>query len=630
MRHKFQANLTVQELEETYLPAFKACVMAGNSQQIMCSYNSIAVTGGDHPYNSTPACLDGDIIGRQMREGWGFKGNVVSDCDASSDAYTAHHWGPIIGDGGNASAAAVAVAGLTAGCDLDCGSFYTDRGNDAVSLGLLQNATIDQALTRVFTMRIRLGEFDPLETVPYNKLNVNDSDSPAHRESALRAARESIVLLNNSLRLLPVTPGPAAGAAAVGGGAGAVLKKKLKKLACIGILANSTRLNGGAPSGGVEMGGKNDYNPAFIASPLDGLRQVYQEGQHGVEVGYEKGLVGDTDMNTSLFPAAVALAKASDVTVVVVGLDGSNEGEGHDRQNITLLGAQLELVQALHAAVGVQRLVVVLVNGGQLSVDWIKRNCPTVIEALEGGQSGGVALAEIISGAVAPSGVLPYTMYPDDYLSQVVHQDMSMRKAPGRSYRFYTGEPLWPFGFSGSYTTWEMVWAQPQPQPRSPQDDDDDGMQQQQQSLAALPVQSLEEGILLRVRVYNRGTVDSAKALLFFASVELAGSSSDAEGHVETEQEDEKKEGAEQTTMATGRGDSSFKPPLRSLFAVEKVHVPAGASVEVVVNSTNLPGACAFCTVDESGMAAVRRGTYTITVGDGTRSEIKPLVLTAT
>ena len=93
------------------------------------------------------------------------------------------------------------------------------------------------------------------------------------------------------------------------------------------------------------------------------------------------------------------------MTVVVVGLDGSNEGEGHDRQNITLLGAQLELVQALHAAVGVQRLVVVLVNGGQLSVDWIKRNCPTVIEALEGGQSGGVALAEIISGVVAPSGV---------------------------------------------------------------------------------------------------------------------------------------------------------------------------------------------------------------------------------
>ena len=120
------------------------------------------------------------------------------------------------------------------------------------------------------------------------------------------------------------------------------------------------------------------------------------------------------------------------MTVAVVGLDGNNEGEGHDRANTTLVGVQSELVQALMAAVGPDRLVVVLVNGGSLSVDWIKHNCPTVVEAFEGGQSGGQALAEVLSGAVAPSGVLPYTMYPAEYLDQVTHWGMSMRTAPGK------------------------------------------------------------------------------------------------------------------------------------------------------------------------------------------------------
>ena len=113
-------------------------------------------------------------------------------------------------------------------------------------------------------------------------------------------------------------------------------------------------------------------------------------------------------------------------------------------------------MQAIHAAVGPRRLIVVLVNGGSLSPDWVKANCPTVVEALEGGQSGGTALAEILAGDISPSGVLPYTMYPTEFLSQAPHQDMSMRSGVGRTYRFYTGEPLWPFGHSLSYTTWQV------------------------------------------------------------------------------------------------------------------------------------------------------------------------------
>ena len=233
------------------------------------------------------------------------------------------------------------------------------------------------------------------------------------------------------------------------------------------------------------------------------------------------------------------------------------------------------------AAVGPDKLIVVLVNGGPLSVDWIKHNCPTVIEAFEGGQSGGQALAEVLSGRTAPSGVLPYTMYPEHYLSQVVHWDMSMRKPPGRSYRFYSQRPLWPFGYSGSYTTWELAWAKHLP--------------------TTLSVTELEHGVELAVTLQNSGEVSSAKALLFFASVKL------------------------RTADALG-----WTPPIKMLFAVKKVWVPAGESSLVVVNSTNVRGACAFCTVDEQGVAAVREGSYTITVGDGSDSAVTPMVTRAT
>ena len=264
-------------------------------------------------------------------------------------------------------------------------------------------------------MRLRLGEFDPEHSNPYNRLGAADADSANHRAAALQAARESIVLLNNSAGVLPLAPG------------------KAKSIACVGMLANATRLNGNpdATGGGSEMGGKNDYVPAFTISILDGLRMVFGPDS----VGFENGVVGVGDANESGFPAAVALARRSEVTVAVVGLDGNNEGEGHDRANTTLVGVQSQLVQALMAAVGPDRLVVVLVNGGSLSVDWIKHNCPTVVEAFEGGQSGGQALAEVLSGAVAPSGVLPYTMYPAEYLNQVTHWGMSMRTAPGKPRR---------------------------------------------------------------------------------------------------------------------------------------------------------------------------------------------------
>lgn len=320
-RHRFQANVTRQELAETYLPAFRTCVEGGHPQQLMCAYNSIGVEG---EYNSTPSCLDHDLLTNIVRGTWNFQGSVVADCDAVSDAYSAHHWGPITGDGGNASAETVVVAGLTAGCDMDCGSFYTDAGPAAVAQGLLRNATIDRALRRIFTMRIRLGEFDPPADVPYSAYGAADCDSAQGRALALQAAREAIVLLNNSLGLLPL------------------LKKKkttttksgFNRIAVLGPLANSTA---------VMMGGKTDYSPSFTVTALAGIRSAIRRMNVSTIVDYSPGLSSAGSTNASLLPAAIALASASDLVIVVVGISGANEGEGHDRANTTLPGLQVSL-----------------------------------------------------------------------------------------------------------------------------------------------------------------------------------------------------------------------------------------------------------------------------------------------
>lgn len=246
----------------------------------------------------------------------------------------------------------------------------------------------------------------------------------------------------------------------------------------------------------------------------------------------------------------------------------------------TLLGQQTGLVQALFAAVGPSRLVVVLVNGGPLSPDWVKAHCPTVVEAFEGGQSGGTALAEVIAGVVSPSGALPYTMYPGAFVNESRHGDMSMRDAPGRSYRFYQKEPLWPFGYSLSYTAWTMNWISTPGR--------------------NISVDTLRSGVEFKLQLRNVGHRASGKALLFFVSFEPA-----------TPQD--------------------YAPPKKSLFGIAKAYLAPGKEMELGLESNNLLGACAFCTVDKDGDSQVRAGAYTITVGHGGQghSEVEPWKVTA-
>ena len=362
-------HVSALDLHETY-PAFRICV-AADPQQVMCSYNGI---------NGRPACLHGDIQNDILRSQWKFSGSVVSDCDAIKDAAAYKSVG------GNAEAVA---QGLLAGCDQDCGIWYTNYARVAIEKGLVNESVIDVALARIFTMRFRLGEFD--HDVPYRSLNA--SLTPEHRASSLGAARESIVLLKNN-GVLPFS--------------------KNETIAVIGPLGNASL---------VMMGAKSDYYTDHIISVFEGFQDISQ----GEVFFSDAGLHSVTSTSTKGFRAALDVASKADKVLIVVGIDRTVEAETRDRTSTDLPGAQTALIQRIIAAKGDVNVAVCLINGGSVSMDAWAGNVSAIIEAFEPGMYGGQAIAEVVLGHVNPSGMLPYTIYPSDYVSQMKMDDFEMR-----------------------------------------------------------------------------------------------------------------------------------------------------------------------------------------------------------
>ena len=193
LRHGFNVDVSPHDLEDTYLPAFRAAVTEAHAQSLMCAYNSI---------DGVPACANTMLLRDHLREAWKFDGYVVSDCAAVADVNTGHHYAP---DMAHAAAAAV-----KAGADLECG-FGPGQAFpalvDAIHQGLIQESELDTALRRLFRARFQLGMFDPASGLPYGRIAVSEVNSPDHRQLSLRAARESIVLLKNHNRILPLRGG---------------------------------------------------------------------------------------------------------------------------------------------------------------------------------------------------------------------------------------------------------------------------------------------------------------------------------------------------------------------------------------------------------------------------------------
>ncbi len=417
-RHHFNAEVDDHDLWETYLPAFEACVKEGKAVSVMGAYNRT---------NGEPCCASPTLLQKILREKWGFTGYVVSDCGAIRDIHEHHK---VAETPEEASAMAV-----KAGCELNCGKTYVALLR-AAEKKLLDEATIDQAVKRLFTARFRLGMFDPPEMIPYAQIPYTVNDASEHRELAHRVARESIVLLKNEGEFLPLD------------------KSKITSIAVVG------------PNADDELVLLSNYfgTPSKSVTPLEGIR-LHVGDQ--IEVEYAQGcdivghIIEEADSPHS-YDHAITIAQQADVVIFVGGLSQHFEGEEGqreglpeglrsqgDREDIALPKGQANMLKALHAT-GTP-VVLVLLNGSAVAVNWADAHLPAIIEAWYPGEEGGSALADVLFGDYNPAGRLPVTFYKSvDDLPPF--EDYRMR---GRTYRYFCGQPLYAFGHGLSYTTFK-------------------------------------------------------------------------------------------------------------------------------------------------------------------------------
>jgi beta-glucosidase len=414
-RHSFDAVPPERDFYDTYLPHFEAAVREGKVGAVMGAYNRVY---------GEPACSSTLLLDDLLRRQWGFNGHVVSDCGAIRDIYAFHK---VAATTQEASARAV-----KAGCDLCCGGDYKSLWR-AVGKGLISESEIDIALGRLLEARLRLGLFDPPEQVPFAQIPIEKNDCAEHAELALRAARESIVLLKND-GLLPLN------------------RRKIKRIAVIGTNANSVTMLLG------------NYNgiPSRPITILDGIRSAVRTT---VDVVYEPGcplarkIEGEEELDSTAAERAVAAAREADVVIYVGGLSPDLEREekkvnyegfaGGDRTSIELPPAQTELIKALHAT----RKQVVFVNcsGSAVAFPWEAENLPAVVQAWYPGGPGGRAVAEVLFGDFNPAGRLPVTFYSST-TDLPPFEDYAMSN---RTYRYFTGKPLFAFGHGLSYTSFK-------------------------------------------------------------------------------------------------------------------------------------------------------------------------------
>ncbi|MBA0629198.1 hypothetical protein Godav_023790 [Gossypium davidsonii] len=534
-RYHFNARVSKQDLADTYDVPFKSCVVEGKVASVMCSYNQV---------NGKPTCADPDLLKGTIRGQWGLSGYIVSDCDSVGVMYDTQHF--------TTTPEESAAAAIKAGLDLDCGPFLAIHTDLAVRRGLLAEADVDLALANTITIQMRLGMFDGEPSAqPYGNLGPRDVCTPAHQQLALEAARQGIVLLKNS-GSLPLSTA------------------RHRTVAVIGPNSDVT----------VTMIGNYAGVACGYTSPLQGIsryaRTIHQAGCSDVAC--------DTN---NLFGAAEIAAHEADATVLVMGLDQSIEAEFRDRVGLLLPGRQQELVSRV-ARASRGPTVLVLMSGGPIDVSFAKNDprVSAIIWAGYPGQAGGTAIADVLFGTTNPGGKLPMTWYPQDYVAKVPMTNMGMRPSrgyPGRTYRFYKGPVVFPFGHGLSYTSFKHSLA------LAPTDltvllDTNLFATKNYSTLSSNAIRvkhakcdSLSS--LFHIDVENTGNMDGTHALLVFS------------------------------TPPAGQKWS----PNKQLIGFHRVHVIAGSKQRVKINIH----ACKHLSVvDEFGIRRIPMGSHSLHIGD--------------
>jgi beta-glucosidase-like glycosyl hydrolase len=405
-RHHFDGNVTDQDWADTYLPAFQSCIQRGRGS-IMCSYNA---------NNGVPSCADHHLLTDDLRTSWGFNMYVTGDCGAVDDVQYTHDYTSNVAD--------TCAAVLKAGLNVDCGGFLQAHLQEALNAKTVTEDDLNLRLTDLFSVQMRLGMFDPAASQPYKQIQPSAINTPTNQALALRAAQEGLVLLKNN-GVLPLS------------------KTNVKTIAVSGP-------NADAPS---TLQGNYYGNAPYLITPRAGLATY-------ATVNYTQGC-SMSGTSTSGIDAAVTAAKNADATVIVVGLDQSQEAEGHDRTSIAFPGVQSSLLSQVSAGAR-GPVIVVLMSGSSVDISALvsSPDVDAILWVGYPGQSGGTAIAQVIFGDVNPSGRLPFTMHTATFINEVSMLDMHMRPGTnnsGRTYRFYTGKPIYTFGTGLSYTTFSYV-----------------------------------------------------------------------------------------------------------------------------------------------------------------------------
>ena len=412
VRHKFDAKASKKDMRETYLPAFEKLVKDADVEGVMGAYNRT---------NGEPCCGSKTLMQDILRGEWGFDGYYVSDCWAVRDFHTNH----MVTDTAEESAALA----LKTGCDVNCGNTYLHMMK-AYEQGLVSEEDITLAAERLFTTRFMLGLFDEKE---YDKIGYDRIECREHLALADRATAESVVLLKNN-GILPLE------------------KKKLKAVGVIGPNANSRA---------ALIGNYHGTSSRYI-TVLEGIQDCMGED---VRVYYSEGchLFKDRVENLGLrqdrISEAVAVARNSDVVVLCLGLDETLEGEEGDTGNSYASGDKVDLLlpevqrELLEAVVATGKPVILVnMTGSAMDLRYAQEHCAAIVQAWYPGARGGRVVADILTGKISPSGKLPVTFYRDtEELPDF--EDYSMK---GRTYRYFTGEVLYPFGYGLTYGSAEI------------------------------------------------------------------------------------------------------------------------------------------------------------------------------
>ena len=416
LRHSFDAKASKQDMYETYLPAFKACVQEAKVEAVMGAYNRT---------NGEPCCGSKTLLQDILRDEWGFEGHVVSDCWAVMDFHENHKI--------TKSEKESAAMAMNNGCDLNCGCAFRSL-RDAVKGGYVEESRLDEAVTRLMETRLKLGMFEEEGTVPFDSISYDRVDTPQNRALNLKIAEKSLVLLKNENNLLPLD---------------------LEKIGAIGVIGPNAASR-------KALVGNYEGTASRYVTVLEGIQDYVGDR---ARVFYSEGCPLYGDKTSGLTAAGdrlsevKAVCEASDVVVAVMGLDADIEGEqgdagnefaSGDKPDLNFPGLQPEVLRI--ATESGKPVILVSLTGSAMAFAWEDAHIPAILQAWYPGAQGGHAVARVLFGESCPEGKLPVTFYRTmEELPEFT--DYSMK---GRTYRYMQKDALYPFGYGLSYTRFEL------------------------------------------------------------------------------------------------------------------------------------------------------------------------------